>query len=75
MFPHLSREVLSGLGESFRSQESRCSHCAGEEGIGPLKLVTHSKVCDLDVSVLSHQQVGGFHVPVDDPLIMHWNQN
>lgn len=75
LFLHLSREVLSGLRECFRGKESRRSHCAGQEGISPLKLVTDSEVCYLDVSILSHQQVRGFDVSVDDPLVMYcWNR-
>lgn len=76
MFLHLSREVLPGLRERFGGEEGGRSHGAGQQSISALKLVTDSKVCDLDVSVFSHQQVGGFHVSVDDPLVMYcWKRN
>lgn len=71
MMPHLSREVLPGLRERFRGEEGGRSHCTGQEGVSPLKLVTDPEVCDLDVSIFSHQQVGGFDVSVDDPLVMN----
>lgn len=69
---HLSREVLSGLRERFRSKKSRSSNCAGQQGVSSLKLVTNSKVCNLDVSIFSHQQIRRFDVSVDDPLVMYY---
>lgn len=72
---HLPREVNPVFRQGFRGQERRRSHCAGQEGISPLKLVTDSKVCDLDVSVFSHQQVGWFDVSVDDLLVMDCRQS
>lgn len=71
LFLHLSREVLSGLTQCFGGKESRCSHRASQESISPLKLVTDSKVCYLDVSVFSHQQIRRFDVSVDDPLVVY----
>lgn len=52
--------------------EGRCPCCARQECIRPLELVAYSKVCDLDVSIVSQQQVGGFDVPVDDLVVVHW---
>lgn len=72
---HLPREILSGFREGFRGEESGRSHSAGQQSVGSLKLVADSKVCDLDVAVLSHQQVRRFHVSVDDLLVMYYDYN
>ena len=68
---HLSGEVLAGLGECLGGKESRRSHSAGQQRVRPLKLIAHAEVCDLYVTVLAHQQVGGFDVAMDDLLVMH----
>lgn len=69
--PHLAGEVLPCLGQRLGGQEGGGPHRAGQEGVGPLELVTDAEVCDLDVSVLPHQQVGRLHVSVDDLLVVH----
>lgn len=74
-FSHLSREVNPVFRQGFGGQKGWRSYCARQEGISSLKLVTDSKVCNLDVSIFSHQQVGWFDVSMDDPLVMNCVEN
>lgn len=72
---HLSTEALLVFGHHLGGHEGRRPRRARQEGIRPLKLVAHAKVCDLDVTVVAQQQVGGFDVPVDDLVVVHWKVN
>jgi len=40
-----------------------------------MELVANTKVCNLDASVLTEQQVGRFDIAVDDMLEVHCNQS
>lgn len=73
---HLPTEALLVLSHHLRRHEGRCSRRAGQQRVRTLKLVAHAKVCDLDVTVVSQQQVGGLDVPVDDLVVVHcvWQQ-
>jgi hypothetical protein len=39
-----------------------------------MELITDTKVCNLDVPILTQQEVGWLDVPVDDTLVMHCNE-
>lgn len=68
---HLSAETMLVFGHHLRGHEGRGPRRTRQEGVGPLEFVAHAKVCDLDVSVISQQQVGGFNVSVDDLVVVH----
>jgi len=40
-----------------------------------MEFVTHTKVCNLDASVLTEQQVGRFDIAVNDMLEVHCKQS
>lgn len=72
LLTHLSAEALLMFGYHLGGHEGRRPRRARQEGVRPLKLVAHTKVCDLDVTIVTQQQVGGFDVPVDDLVVVHW---
>lgn len=71
---HLSAEAVLVLSHHLWSHEGRRPRRARQEGVRPLELVAHSEVCDFDVTIVPQQQVGGFDVPVDDLVIVHWTR-
>lgn len=62
------------LGHHLWGHEGRRPCRAGQESVRPLELVAHTEVCDFDVAVVPQQQVGGFNVPVDDLVVVHWTK-
>ena len=71
---HLSAESPLVFGHHLGGHEGRGPRRARQEGVGPLELVAHAKVGDLDVTVVPQQQVGGFDVSVDDLVVVHWTK-
>lgn len=69
---YLPAEAMLVFGHHLGGHEGRRPLRARQEGVRPLKLVAHTKVCDLDVAIVPQQQVGGLDVPVDDLVVVHW---
>lgn len=59
------------FGHHLRSHEGRRPRCAWQKGVCPLKLFAHTKVCYLDVAIISQQQIRWFNVPVNNPLVVY----
>lgn len=59
------------FGHRLRSHERRRPRCAWQKGVCPLKLFAHTKVCYLDVAIISQQQIRWFNVPVNNPLVVY----
>ena len=57
--------------QGLRSHEGRCSCRVAQCSIITVKLVTHSEVCNLDMSILTEQQVGRFDIAVNNVLEVH----
>ena len=72
---HLAGKALLALWHHLRGHESWGPCSAGQQGIIPLKLVTHTKVCYLHVPVISQKQVWGLNISVDDLLVVHWGED
>lgn len=71
---HLPAEALLVFSHHLGGHEGRCPRRARQEGVRPLKLVAHTEVGDLDVTVVAQQQVGRFDVSVDDLVVVYWTK-
>lgn len=69
---HLSAEALSFFIYHLRGHEGRRPRCARQESICALELLADAEIGDLDMAVITQQQVGWFDVPVDDLVVVHW---
>lgn len=64
-------EALPGVGKRLGRHESGRAGRAGQQGVVALELVADPKVCNLQVTVVAQQQVGGFDVSMDNFLVVH----
>lgn len=64
-------EALPGVGKRLGRHEGGRAGRAGQQGVIALKLVADPEVCDLHVTIVAQQQIGGFDVSVDNFLVVH----